>query len=243
MNYALPEFLAHAIALEHEAAERYLELADMMEAHRNDAVSALFRDMVHYSRLHHDSIVERARGVTLPRSAVVGVSLDASAGSRRRGGLRLHAGRLYRAALRARKRGAGHGLLHPGRPARRRPRGRGGWQRNSRARKPSTWTPSTTGWRARRDRPLRGATIPIGLRRPDGPSRCGPTRGHRARGVSRRQWQANCARMLRYSHRPRMSSGTGIAWMRRRSCASRTQKTRVSRLSQISSSPRVTVCF
>lgn len=66
MNYSLPEFLAHAIALEHEAAERYLELADMMEAHRNDAVSALFRDMVHYSRLHHDSIVERARGVDLP---------------------------------------------------------------------------------------------------------------------------------------------------------------------------------
>jgi rubrerythrin len=66
VDYSLPEFLAHAIALEHEAAERYLELADMMEAHRNDGVSALFRDMVHYSRLHHDSIVERARGVHLP---------------------------------------------------------------------------------------------------------------------------------------------------------------------------------
>ena len=67
MDYTLPEFLAHAIALEHEAAERYLELADMMEAHRNDPVSALFRDMVGYSRMHHDSIVERARGVPLPR--------------------------------------------------------------------------------------------------------------------------------------------------------------------------------
>ncbi len=66
MNYTLPEFLAHAIALEHEAAERYLELADMMEAHRNDAVSALFRDMVRYSRLHHDSIVARAHGIALP---------------------------------------------------------------------------------------------------------------------------------------------------------------------------------
>ena len=66
MNDSLPDFLANAIALEHEAAERYLELADMMEAHRNDAVSALFRDMVHYSRLHHDSIVERARGAALP---------------------------------------------------------------------------------------------------------------------------------------------------------------------------------
>lgn len=66
MTYTLPEFLAHAIALEHEAAERYLELADMMEAHRNDEVSALFRDMVRYSRLHHDSIVLRAQGVALP---------------------------------------------------------------------------------------------------------------------------------------------------------------------------------
>ena len=66
MDYTLPEFLAHAIALEHEAAERYLELADMMEAHRNDPVSALFRDMVRYSQLHHASIVERAAGVALP---------------------------------------------------------------------------------------------------------------------------------------------------------------------------------
>jgi rubrerythrin len=66
MDYTLPEFLAHAIALEREAAERYLELADMMEAHRNDPVASLFRDMVRYSRLHHDSIVERAQGVALP---------------------------------------------------------------------------------------------------------------------------------------------------------------------------------
>lgn len=66
MDCSLPEFLAHALALEHEAAERYLALADMMEAHRNDAVSALFRDMVHYSRQHHASIAERAQGVELP---------------------------------------------------------------------------------------------------------------------------------------------------------------------------------
>ncbi|UCH17747.1 MAG: ferritin family protein [Burkholderiales bacterium] len=66
MDYTLPEFLAHAIALEHEAAERYLELADMMEAHRNDEVSQLFRDMVRYSRMHHDSIVARAGAMELP---------------------------------------------------------------------------------------------------------------------------------------------------------------------------------
>lgn len=67
MSYTLPEFFAHAIALEQEAAERYLELADMMEAHRNDAVSKLFRDMVAFSRLHHDSIVARAGSVQLPK--------------------------------------------------------------------------------------------------------------------------------------------------------------------------------
>lgn len=66
MDMTLPEFLAHAIALEREAAERYLELADMMESYRNDAVASTFRDMVHYSRLHHDSIVERAKGLALP---------------------------------------------------------------------------------------------------------------------------------------------------------------------------------
>ena len=66
MDMTLPEFLAHAIALEHEAAERYLELADMMESYRNDEVASTFRDMVRYSRLHHDAIVERALGLKLP---------------------------------------------------------------------------------------------------------------------------------------------------------------------------------
>ena len=94
MDYTLPQFLAHAIALEREAAERYLELADMMEAHRNDEVSALFRDMVRYSRLHHDSIVERAGGIVLTDDRAVGVPLAHAARGRRRRGLRLHAQRL-----------------------------------------------------------------------------------------------------------------------------------------------------
>lgn len=67
MSYTMPEFLAHAIAMEREAAERYLELADMMEAHHNLEVSRLFRDMVRYSTLHGDSIVQRASGMDLPR--------------------------------------------------------------------------------------------------------------------------------------------------------------------------------
>ncbi len=67
MNYALPEFLAHAVALEQEAADRYLELADMMESHLNDAVSKVFRDMVRFSELHRDEIKARVGTVELPR--------------------------------------------------------------------------------------------------------------------------------------------------------------------------------
>jgi len=67
MSYTLPEFLAHAIAMEDEAAERYLELADMMESHRNDDVSTLFRDMHRYSLMHRDSIRERVGSIALPK--------------------------------------------------------------------------------------------------------------------------------------------------------------------------------
>jgi rubrerythrin len=67
MSYTLPEFLAHAVALETEAAERYLELADMMEAHRNDEVAALFRDMVRFSQMHRDEIQSRVGTIELPK--------------------------------------------------------------------------------------------------------------------------------------------------------------------------------
>lgn len=65
--YSMPEFLAHAIAMETEAADRYHELADMMEAHDNMEVSKLFRDMTRYSEMHRDSIKERAATVELPQ--------------------------------------------------------------------------------------------------------------------------------------------------------------------------------
>ena len=67
MSYALPEFLAHAVALEQEAADRYLELADMMEAHRNDAVSAVFRDMTRFSQMHRDEIKAKVGAIELPQ--------------------------------------------------------------------------------------------------------------------------------------------------------------------------------
>ena len=66
MSYTLPEFLAHAIAMERESAERYLELADMMETYNNQAVSELFREMNRYSLLHHESVQKRAGSIVLP---------------------------------------------------------------------------------------------------------------------------------------------------------------------------------
>lgn len=67
MSYTLPEFLAHAIAMEQEAADRYLELADMMEAHHNDSVSKVFRDMCRYSEMHRDSVRARVGSIELPK--------------------------------------------------------------------------------------------------------------------------------------------------------------------------------
>lgn len=45
-------FLAHALELENEAAQRYEELADSMEAHNNVEVAKLFRDLAGYSHKH-----------------------------------------------------------------------------------------------------------------------------------------------------------------------------------------------
>lgn len=54
-------FLAHAVVLEDEAAERYEELADAMAAHRNRETEALFRRMAHHCHQHRDEAIERAR--------------------------------------------------------------------------------------------------------------------------------------------------------------------------------------
>ena len=67
MSFTLPQFLAHAIALEDEAAERYSELADMMEAHNNMDTAAVFRDMAKFSTLHGNDIRERSKGTSLPK--------------------------------------------------------------------------------------------------------------------------------------------------------------------------------
>ena len=56
----LEVFLAHAVTVEDEAAQRYDELADVMDVHHNDEVAALFRRMAGYSRRHLAEATERA---------------------------------------------------------------------------------------------------------------------------------------------------------------------------------------
>ena len=67
MTTPVATFLAHALALETEAAERYAELADVMEVHNNPEVAELFRQMSEFSHLHAASVRQRAAGHHLPK--------------------------------------------------------------------------------------------------------------------------------------------------------------------------------
>lgn len=51
-NCTVQEFYALLYAMEHEAAERYEELASQMETHNNGAVAALFRELAAIERKH-----------------------------------------------------------------------------------------------------------------------------------------------------------------------------------------------
>jgi len=62
----IPDFLAHAIALEYESVERYQELADSMDVHNNPRVAELFRKLAHYGELHAREIEHHADGIELP---------------------------------------------------------------------------------------------------------------------------------------------------------------------------------
>lgn len=63
---SLPELLAHALTMETEAAERYGELADQMEAHRKPAVAAIFRRLEKAEKEHLGDLTEMCSKVELP---------------------------------------------------------------------------------------------------------------------------------------------------------------------------------
>lgn len=65
----LEDLLAHAIALENEAVERYDEIADNMDVHNNPQVAGLFRRLAGYGRKHAEEMENRAVHMALPHIA------------------------------------------------------------------------------------------------------------------------------------------------------------------------------
>jgi len=63
------ELLAHALALETEAAERYEEIADNLEVHNNPEVAGLFRQLAQYGRKHAAEVEELSKDMELPHIA------------------------------------------------------------------------------------------------------------------------------------------------------------------------------
>ena len=67
MALTLADFLAQAIALEGEAAERYLELTRIMEEYDNTDTLAVFKEMYRLSQIHFEEVRARAGSTPLPK--------------------------------------------------------------------------------------------------------------------------------------------------------------------------------
>jgi rubrerythrin len=65
----VPEFLAHALAIELEATARYRDLADQMEVHRNAPAAELFAKLARLESQHAQQLRARTSGVVLPSIA------------------------------------------------------------------------------------------------------------------------------------------------------------------------------
>jgi rubrerythrin len=66
---SMPELLAHALAMETEAAERYEELADQMETHRKAKVAAIFRKLEKEEKAHLEELEAMCARYELPHFA------------------------------------------------------------------------------------------------------------------------------------------------------------------------------
>ena len=64
---SLDDFMAHAIAMEAEAAVRYDELADAMDMHNNVEVASLFRRMAVIERKHAEQLLAQMGWSSAPR--------------------------------------------------------------------------------------------------------------------------------------------------------------------------------
>lgn len=63
------ELLAHAIAIEREAAARYAEMGERMEDLGNDSVADLFLRLARVEGEHEAALMDKARGLSLPQIA------------------------------------------------------------------------------------------------------------------------------------------------------------------------------
>jgi rubrerythrin len=63
---SVEELLAHALAIETEAAQRYAELADQMEVHNNLEVAALFRKLAQIEGRHIEQVQALGAGADPP---------------------------------------------------------------------------------------------------------------------------------------------------------------------------------
>ena len=66
---SLGVLLAHALAMETDAAERYGELADQMEMHRKADVAGIFRRLAKAEQKHLDELEEMCAELDLPHIA------------------------------------------------------------------------------------------------------------------------------------------------------------------------------
>ena len=60
-------FLAHSLALESEARERYLELSESLAAHHNGDAAAFFQRMAREAEQHLQEVAELAADQALPQ--------------------------------------------------------------------------------------------------------------------------------------------------------------------------------
>ncbi len=63
---SVADLLAHSLAIETEAAERYAMLADQMEVHNNTEVAELFRKLEQIEGKHIQHVRDLSEGVGLP---------------------------------------------------------------------------------------------------------------------------------------------------------------------------------
>jgi len=66
---SVAEFLAHALEMEAESAERYRELADSMEVHNNPQVANLFRLLAVEGDAHVEQVTQLCATIELPNIA------------------------------------------------------------------------------------------------------------------------------------------------------------------------------